>query len=121
MIQTWGAGKYETVIYVQSKPWGSSGGNLKVYCSRLMPKIAMGIPRTTPSSLDKTIYRNASDCAITVPSSVSTQNYFTARKSVTGDFELPLYDFGSTLQVEPQDSDMLVNRIVPNIDNSTIH
>lgn len=118
--QSWSAGTYVNATYVHAKPYGTSGGSLRVHCASLMPKIGMGNPRITPTGLNKGIFRNAKDCAISVPSKISTQNYLTA-KAPTGSFKLPLYDFGSTIQLEALDSDVQSARITINIDNSTLH
>lgn len=120
MPEMWTAGKYMTCHYVQSTPWGTSSGALLVHCPALMPMIGMGRPKVTPTPLNKSIFRNASDCAIAVPSQISTQNYLTAMAPLSP-FEEPHYDYGSVIEVEPLDQFMQRSRITLNVDNSTDH
>lgn len=80
----------------------------------------MGRPKASPTPLNKGIFRNAKDCAISIPSQISLQNYLTA-KAPNSDFKDIHYDYGSSLEVEPLDGDMLRCRIVLNVDNSTDH
>lgn len=120
MPATWVASKYMTCNYVQASPWGTSSGAFKVYCEELMPLIGMGKPKITPTPLNKSIFRNASDCAITIPTQISTQNYFTAA-APSGEFKKPHYDYGAIVEVEPLDSFMQSNRLTINVDNSVNH
>jgi len=116
--ERWIAGKYENCKYVQVRPKGTCVGPLKLYCPRLMPLIAMDIPKITPVGLSaKAVYRNASDCSITVPNQIPSQNFLTGMKPIKP-FEMPNYIYGTDIEVEPLDEDTLKARIVLNVDNS---
>lgn len=108
-----------SVQYVETKPYGSSSGSLRVYCPSSMPLIGMGKPKITPVSLNKSAYCNAADCKPSVSSKISTQNYVTAAEPYN-QFEKPCYYFGDTLTVRPNETDFLSCRIyVEDEDNST--
>lgn len=118
--ERWKAGKhpYEVCKYVQVRPKGTSAGPLKLYCPRLMPQIAMDIPKITPVGLSaKAVYRNDDECQITVPSQIPSQNFLTGIEPIKP-FKLPEYIFGTDIEVEPLDEDMLRARITLNVDNS---
>ncbi len=120
MPQIWKAPKYVNCMYVEATPWGSSSGDLRVFCPDLMPMVSMGKPKITPVPLQRTIFINSSDCAISIPTRIETQNYITAQ-AVVGEFKQPNYDFGTTIQVESLDDFMQRCRVTLNVDNSTNH
>ena len=105
--------------YINSKPYGSSSGNLKVYIPSLMPLIPMGTPKVTPVALHKSCYSNASDCKPSVDSKINTQNYVTA-ESAYNQFKSPCYWYGSELVVITKSTDCLKCRLAPEeLDNSS--
>ena len=105
--------------YVESKPYGSSSGSLRIYIPSLMPMIGMGEPRITPVSLNKSCYCNANECKPSIASRVRTQNYVTAQ-SPYHNFEKPCYWFGDDLKVMTKSEDCLECRLYPEEeDNST--
>ena len=106
--------------YVNSNPYGTSDGSLKVYLPELMPMISMGNPRSTPSSLNSSCYCNASDCKPSVSSSINTQNFVTAKAPYTT-YELPCYRYGTEIAVQAKADDCLTCRLYPeSTDNSIL-
>lgn len=106
--------------YVQSSPYGSSSGSLALYCPSLMPNIGMGSPKSTPFSLNKSAFCNASDCKPSISSRINTQNFITGLPPYH-DFNHSCYWFGSGVTVRADSEDMLTVRISPeDEDNSTI-
>ena len=105
--------------YVESTPYGSSSGALRVYIPEIMPMIGMGKPKVTPVALNKACFANANDCKPAVSSRISTQNYVTAKAPYTG-YSLPCYWFGSGIKVTSDNDDCLSCRLFPEEeDNST--
>ena len=121
MPSTWTASGSVVIRYVQAKPYGTSLGNLKVHCPSLMPLIPMDTPKVTSVGLSKVIFKNAPDCAITIPSQIKTQNYFTALKARSPGYAYMQYDFGAEMSCEPIDRFMQSARLTTTIDNSTFH
>ena len=118
--ERWKAGKhpYENCKYIQVRPKGTCVGPLKLYCPRLMPLIQMDIPKITPVGLSaKAVYRNDDECKITVPTQIPSQNFLTGIEPIKP-FKLPNYIYGTDIEVEPLDDDMLRSRITLNIDLS---
>lgn len=111
--------QFVDAIYVQSYPYGSSFGNLKVYIPSLMPSIVMDTPRITPVSLNKSIYLNASDCKPAVGSSINTQNFVTAQASFNS-YQLPCYRYGSGLKVMSKTRDCLTCRLYASEEDNSI-
>lgn len=104
--------------YVHGKPYGTSYGNLHVYIPDLMPKISMGYPKITPTSLNKSCYSNAEECRPAIASQINTQNFVTAQKSYLS-YEGSLYQYGSEISVIPTTEDCLTCKLAPDdCDNS---
>ena len=102
--ERWKAGKhpYENCKYIQVRPKG----------------IQMDIPKITPVGLSaKAVYRNDDECKITVPNQIPSQNFLTGIEPIKP-FKLPNYIYGTDIEVEPLDDDMLRSRITLNIDLS---
>lgn len=108
--------------YVNTTPWGSSSGNFKVYCPTLMPQVSMGVARSlSPVSLNKTIFCNANDCAISIASRVTPLNYITARAVANSGFSNIHMDYGSNIIIQSFNHDFF-DPILTNIkDPSTYH
>ena len=121
MPTTWTSNGMETVKYVQKKPYGTCVGNLKVHCPRLMPNIEMDVPKYKTVALNKKLFKNDDDCAITIPNQIKTQNFFTAEKPRSPGYNLQEYDFGAEMSLEPVDKFLLKGRLTVTIDNSTFH
>lgn len=104
--------------YVKVTPYGTSRGNIEVFIPSIMKKWGMGVPKITPTSLNSSIYNNASDCKPTVSVKTNTQNYATARAPVSP-YKLSLYSFGSGMEIWPVTEDVLNPRLTTeNVDNS---
>lgn len=113
---------YQDAQYVGSRPWGSAYGNLKVYCQTLMPNIPMGPAKALPAvSLNRSMFCNSSECAITPMSTVIPQNYITAKSYNNIDFQKPHLDFGATIEILANDDDFQSVSITTNKDPSTFH
>lgn len=111
-------GQILDAVYVQSKPYGTSHGNLKIHIGDLMKKIPVGVPSITPVSLDKSCYANSKECAPTISSMINTQNFVTASASLTP-YACPHYYFNSPIKVKSMTRDCLSCRLSPeDADNS---
>ena len=105
--------------YIQSSPYGSSNGDLKVYVPSLMSKISMGLPKSTPVSLNKSCYINANDCKPAVASKISTQNFITAKASYNS-YKYPRYGYGSSLKIQVKTEDGLICKLSPEDEDNSI-
>ena len=109
-------------IYVGKKPYGSAYGDLKVYCPALMKNIPMGpAKRLTPVVLNKSMFCNSSECAITPMSKVIPLNYITAKSYYQTEFQLPHIDYGSSIIIRGNDHDFQSVNITTNKDPSVYH
>lgn len=109
-------------IYVGKRPYGTSYGDLKVYCPALMKNIAMGpAKRLTPVSLNKSMFCNSNECAITPMSKVVPLNYITAKSYYQTEFQLPHLDYGVTIVIRGNDHDFQSVNITTNKDPSVYH
>jgi len=105
--------------YVDSTPYGHSGGSLRVYIPSLMPQIIMSNPRDITVYLDKSCYCNASDCKPSISTSIISKNYVTA-KAPYHSFNGPCYWYGTGIHVQMLNEDALECQILPeDEDNST--
>ena len=108
--------------YVGKKPWGSAYGDLKVYCPALMKNISMDIAKKLPPvTLNKSMFCNSDECAITPMSQVVPQNYITAKSYGQTEFQLPHLDFGVTIEIQGNDHDFQSVNITTNKDPSVYH
>ena len=110
--------------YVGKKPWGSAYGNLKVYIPTLMleSKIPKGVAGTLkPFNINKSIFCNATDCAITPMTKVVPQNYVTAKTYGNIEFQMPHLNFDAEIEVRGNDHDFQSVSITTNKDPSTYH
>ena len=108
--------------YVGKKPWGPAYGDLKVYCPVLMKNISMGIAKKLPPvTLNKSMFCNSDECAITPMSQVVPQNYITAKSYYHSEFQLPHLDFGVTIEIHGNDHDFQSVNITTNKDPSVYH
>lgn len=109
-------------IYVGNRPYGSAYGDLKVYCPALMKNIPMGpAKRLTPVVLNKSMFCNSSECAITPMSKVIPLNYITAKSYYQTEFQLPHIDYGSYIIIRGNDHDFQSVNITTNKDPSVYH
>ena len=109
-------------IYVGNRPYGSAYGDLKVYCPALMKNIPMGpAKRLTPVVLNKSMFCNSSECAITPMSKVIPLNYITAKSYYQTEFQLPHIDYGSSIIIRGNDHDFQSVNITTNKDPSVYH
>ena len=109
-------------IYVGNRPYGSAYGDLKVYCPALMKNIPMGpAKRLTPVVLNKSMFCNSSECAITPMSKVIPLNYITAKSYYQTEFQLPHIDYGSSIIIRGNDNDFQSVNITTNKDPSVYH
>ena len=109
-------------IYVGKRPYGTSYGDLKVYCPALMKNITMGpAKRLTPVSLNKSMFCNSNECAITPMSKVVPLNYITAKSYYQTEFQLPHLDYGVTIVIRGNDHDFQSVNITTNKDPSVYH
>ena len=109
-------------IYVGKRPYGTSYGDLKVYCPVLMKNITMGpAKRLTPVSLNKSMFCNSDECAITPMSKVVPLNYITAKSYYHTEFQLPHLDYGATVVIRGNDHDFQSVNITTNKDPSVYH
>ena len=109
-------------IYVGNRPYGSAYGDLKVYCPALMKNIPMGpAKRLTPVDLNKSMFCNSSECAITPMSKVIPLNYITAKSYYQTEFQLPHIDYGSSIIIRGNDHDFQSVNITTNKDPSVYH
>ena len=109
-------------IYVRNRPYGSAYGDLKVYCPALMKNIPMGpAKRLTPVVLNKSMFCNSSECAITPMSKVIPLNYITAKSYYQTEFQLPHIDYGSSIIIRGNDHDFQSVNITTNKDPSVYH
>ena len=109
-------------IYVGNRPYGSAYGDLKVYCPALMKNIPMGpAKRLTPVVLNKSMFCNSSECAITPMSKVIPLNYITAKSYYQTEFQLPHIDYGSSIISRGNDHDFQSVNITTNKDPSVYH
>lgn len=106
--------------YVGKKPYGTSYGNLKVYIPTLMPNISMG-GATTQYTLNKSMFCNSTECAITPMSRVSLQTFVTAKSFYNTEFQRPHLDYGAVIEVHSDDKDFQTVYITTNKDPSTFH
>ena len=108
--------------FVGKKPYGSAYGNLKVYIPALMKEITMDKAKTlTAVSINKTMFCNSSECAITPMSKVIPQNYVTAKSYNHTEFQMPHLDFGAVIKVKGNDHDFQSVNITTDVDPSTFH
>ena len=108
--------------YVGKRPYGSSYGDLKVYCYELMKNIAMGPAQKLPAvSINKSIFCNSKECAITPMNKVIPQNYLTAKSYMHTEFQRPHLDYGSTIEIKGNDHDFQSTNITTDVDPSTFH
>ena len=106
-------------IYVGNRPYGSAYGDLKVYCPALMKNIPMGpAKRLTPVVLNKSMFCNSDECAITPMSKVVPLNYITAKSYYQTEFQLPHIDYGSSIIIRGNDHDFQSVNITTNKDPS---
>ena len=109
-------------IYVGNRPYGSAYVDLKVYCPALMKNIPMGpAKRLTPVVLNKSMFCNSSECAITPMSKVIPLNYITAKSYYQTEFQLPHIDYGSSIIIRGNDHDFQSVNITTNKDPSVYH
>lgn len=109
-------------IYVGKRPYGTSYGDLKVYCPVLMKNITMGpAQKLTPVSLNKSMFCNSNECAITPMSKVTPLNYITAKSYYQTEFQLPHLDYGATIIIRGNDNDFQSVNITTNKDPSVYH
>ena len=109
-------------IYVGKRPYGTSYGDLKVYWPVLMKNITMGpAKRLTPVSLNKSMFCNSNECAITPMSKVVPLNYITAKSYYHTEFQLPHLDYGATVVIRGNDHDFQSVNITTNKDPSVYH
>ena len=109
-------------IYVGNRPYGSAYGDLKVYCPALMKNIPMGpAKRLTPVVLNKSMFCNSSECAITPMSKVIPLNYITAKSYYQTEFQLPHIDYRSPIIIRGNDHDFQSVNITTNKDPSVYH
>ena len=84
-----------------------------------MPLISMGVPKTTPISLNRSCFINAEDCKPSIASMINTQNFVTAKASYNS-YRKPCYYYGKELRVIPKNEDFLSCQVSPEeADNST--
>lgn len=108
--------------YVGNTPYGYAYGDLKVYCPILMPMISMGLAKLLPAvTINKTIFINSSECAITPMSKVVPQNFFTAKSYFHTEFQRPHIDFGSTITIKGNDHDFQSVNITTDTDPTTFY
>lgn len=108
--------------YVHKKPYGTAYGNLKVYIPSVMPNITMGEGKVTShDALSKSIFCNASDCAVTPMAKVSLLNYITAKQNPNSSFQCPHMDYGASIIVHSEDHDFQGADLTATIDPSTYH
>ena len=108
--------------YVGKKPWGPAYGNLKVYCPALMSGITMDVAKKLPPvTLNKSMFCNSSECAITPMSQVIPQNYITAKSYGQTEFQLPHLDYGAVIEIRGNDHDFQSVNITTNKDPSVYH
>lgn len=110
--------------YVGKKPYGPAYGDLKVYIPALMkePEIPMGQAKTlTAVTINKTMFCNSPECAITPMSKVIPQNYVTAKSYKHTEFQRPHLDFGAVIKVKGNDHDFQSVSITTDTDPSTFH
>jgi hypothetical protein len=105
--------------YVNSRPYGTSSGNLRVYIPSLMPQISMGDPKSTPIALNSSCYINATDCKPTIASKINTQNFVTAIQSYNS-YRQPYYSYGSPLKVVSKSKDCLTCKLSPEDEDNSI-
>ena len=104
--------------FVGKKPYGSA----YVYIPALMKEIAMDKAKTlTAVSINKTMFCNSSECAITPMSKVIPQNYVTAKSYNHTEFQMPHLDFGAVIKVKGNDHDFQSVNITTDVDPSTFH
>ena len=109
-------------IYVGKRPYGISYGDLKGYCPGLMKNITMGpAKRLTPVSLNKSMFCNSNECAITPMSKVVPLNYITAKSYYHTEFQLPHLDYGAMVVIRGNDHDFQSVNITTNKDPSVYH
>lgn len=115
-------GDIQDAQYIGKRPWGSASGDLKVYCPALMQNIPMGPAKSLPAvTINKSIFCNSKECAVTPMTKVIPQNYITAKASSNAGFQLPHIDFGATISIKGNDSDFQSVAITTNKDPSTFH
>lgn len=108
--------------YVGKKPYGPAYGNLKVYIPALMKNIPMGVAKNlTAVSINKTMFCNSTECAITPMTKVIPQNYITAKSYNHTEFQMPHLDYGVTIKVKGNDHDFQSVNITTDTDPSTFH
>ena len=105
--------------YVEASPYGKSSGNLRVYIPSLMPNIAMGRPKITPVSLNRSCFCNADDCKPSVSATIETQNFVTALKSYAN-YEFQYYKYGSELKVLARTADCLSCKLAPDEEDNSV-
>ena len=106
--------------YVDQRPYGLTSGSLRVYLPDLMPDIAMGTPRITPISLNKSCYCNATDCKPAIASKIDTQNYVTATQSYNH-YRDPHYYYGSGISVQAKAKDLLSCKLCPEDQDNSVN
>ena len=108
--------------YVGKRPWGPSYGDLKVYCPTLMKNIAMGPAKDLPAvTINKSMFCNSKECAITPMSKVTPQNYLTAKSYHHTEFQRPHLDFGVEIEIKGNDHDFQSVNITTDLDPSVFH
>ena len=87
-----------------------------------MKNISMDIAKKLPPvTLNKSMFCNSDECAITPMSQVVPQNYITAKSYGQTEFQLPHLDFGVTIEIRGNDHDFQSVNITTNKDPSVYH
>ena len=87
-----------------------------------MKNISMDIAKKLPPvTLNKSMFCNSDECAITPMSQVVPQNYITAKSYHHSEFQLPHLDFGATIEIRGNDHDFQSVNITTNKDPSVYH
>lgn len=108
--------------FVGKKPYASSYGDLKVYIPSLMPQVTMGLAKTlSPYTINKKLFCNSDECAISPMSKVTPQNFVTAKSVLHTEFQSPHIDYGATIEIHGNDHDFQTVQINTNKDPTSYH
>lgn len=120
-IESWHLNKTEIAYNLEataSTQGDTEAAQWKLNVPKIMPLVAVGIPKETVTALSPSIFINDKACKPTIQNSVKTRNYLVATRPANCSFKFQRKKHGIQLEVEVLHENLDNLRITNTIDNS---
>lgn len=110
----------DPIAYYVAKRGNANSNTLPLYIPVIMPLITKSVMLDSSKTINRSCFKNATQCMPSLASTIKTRNYMEVKRSNKESFNNPYLHYGDKLQLSVDRSDENRLTVTNNLDPSSI-